>query len=104
MNADKKVVQKIILAGVIVKDNKVTFSRVEGASSTIAGALTIKMLGYLRSAVKNIGQHEYSSTAVIGDNVVLILLKHQTMEALLLIGKDKFKEAIEEWKAKLKNV
>ena len=32
--------------------------------------------------------------------LLLVLLKHHTMEALLIMEKEKFKEAIEEWKNK----
>lgn len=96
--------RKLLHGVVIVKDGKVNFSKCEGAGSTIVGALTVKMLSYLSSAVKNVGQHEYSSVATIGDRLLLVLLKHHTMEALLIIEKEKFREAMEEWKNKLKNV
>jgi len=96
--------RKLLHGVVIVKDGKVSFSKCEGAGATIVGALTAKMLSYLSSAVKNVGQHDYNSVATIGDKLLLVLLKHHTMEALLIMEKEKFKEAIEEWKNKLKNV
>ncbi len=88
---------------VLTKDGKAVFSKVNGKSGTMAGALTTKLLDYMQVAIKEMALEEYNSIAIIGDSLVAIGLRHKTIDALLILKKERFKEAIEEWKAKMKN-
>lgn len=92
----------ILVGGVLVKDGKILSTNLGKGSTTVAGVLTVKLINYTLSAVKKLGQHSYGTIAAVGDRLVIVLIRHSAIDALLFIEKEKFKDAVEEWKAKLK--
>jgi hypothetical protein len=96
-------IRKGLLKGAIVmKQEKVVLTEFAEGSGTVMTALTLKLTAYLRSMAKNLGQHPPSSFVAIGDKTVMVLMKGRTVESMLFISKDKFRDAIEQWKAKMK--
>ena len=70
-----------------------------------AGALPYfrpEALTFLRSLARNIGQHQPQSFAALGDKVVVVMMRSRVHDSILFIGKDRFKDAVEQWKAKMK--
>jgi Na+/citrate or Na+/malate symporter len=62
--------------------------------------LSLKLRSYLHSLAKSLGQHAPASFATVGGKNVLVLMKTAELESMLIIPKDKFKEAVEEFKKK----
>lgn len=99
----QEMIEKHLIKGAIVlKQDKVIVSEFEEHSSTLETVLTLKLLGYLNSLAKNLGQHPPQSFASIGEKNVIVLLKDHNIQTILFLSKDKFKEAVEQWKAKAK--
>lgn len=96
--------KKILFGAVILKGNNIVFSKIVSGSATVISVLVVKMVGYLQSTIKNLGQHDFGSLAGIGERFVIVLLKHQTINVVLIMEKEKFRQAIDEWKSKVKNV
>ena len=69
---------------------------------TVPAAPALKLRGYLRSFARSLGQTELTSFAAVGDKQVLVIMKEGELESTLFIPREKFKEAIEEWKKKAK--
>lgn len=87
---------------VLMKGEKLLFAHIEGGSRSVAGVLSLKLLSYAKGVVKHLGMHSFTSFAIVGNNTVLALIKMHDYNSLLFIRKEKFKEAVEEWKNKLK--
>lgn len=99
----KDMLQKGLLTGaVLIKDGKILSVNVEKGSTTVTSVLALKLINHTLSTVKKLGQHSYSTLAAVGERLVLVLIRHQAVDAVLFIEKEKFKDAVEEWKAKLK--
>ena len=94
---------KVIGGGVLVKNDQVIASAMADGSGTVASVLCLRLRSYLRSLAKSLGQHEPVSFAVVGEKNVFVLLKTGELESVLFIPKDKFKEAIEEFRKKSKS-
>ncbi len=95
-----------LLSGlVILKSDKVIFSRLAGgASATLVNVLSVRLVLYLRSLLRQIRQTSYSSFASVGESTVLAIIKQDAIESILLIPKDKFKDALDEAKQLLKKI
>ncbi len=101
--AAKEMIRKGLVTGmVLVRDGKIIFVQIAKGSTGVTSVLAIKLINYTLSLVKKLGQHTYSTIAAVGDRLVLVLMHHSTVDAIMFIEKDKFKNAIEEWKNKLK--
>ena len=92
----------LIKGAVVMKQDKIVLSEFAEGSSTVMSALTLKLTSYLSSLAKNLGQHPPQSFVVVGDKYVVVIMKNRTFDSVLFLSKDKFKEAIEQWKAKTK--
>ena len=92
----------LVRALVVVKNNKVILSKTSAGSSSVNAALGLKLLGYIQTTLKNLGYSEYSSFAGIGDVHVLLIRKEQGLDAIMLVPRDKFKEALAAWKERSK--
>jgi len=60
----------------------------------------LKTRNSLKSLAKALGQHEPGSFAAVGEKNVLVLMKVSGIEAMLIIPREKFKEAVETFKKK----
>lgn len=103
--ATKNLFDKNLLLGVIViKNGKLIMSQMGSESGTVSGVLALKLLNYLRSLSTKLHMHNYDSLAVVGEKSVMALIKYREVESVIFTQKDKFKEAIDDWKNKIKNV
>lgn len=105
----KKVVREMISRGlingaVVIKNEKVVLSEFAEGSGTVVKALALKLRTYLRSLAKNLGQHEPQSFVAIGERSALVLMKTRDLESVLFVKKEKFNEAIEQWKGKIEGL
>ncbi|MFH1785369.1 MAG: hypothetical protein ABH842_02990 [Candidatus Micrarchaeota archaeon] len=99
----EEMVEKGLLNGaVVLKQGKVIVSEFAKQNATVQTALTIKLMTYLGSLAKNLGQHEQQSFVSIGEKEVIVMMKYNNNDAILFMSKDKFKDAVEHWKAKTK--
>jgi hypothetical protein len=100
----KSLLEKDLLIGaIVVKNGKLVLSQMAGGSGTVSGVLSIKLFGYLRSLATRFRLHEAKNVAVVGEKNVLALLKYQDVESVIIMKKENFKAAIEDWKEKMKN-
>jgi hypothetical protein len=96
----KLISQKLIVGAVVMKNDKVLVSKMASGSATVPSVLSLKLRSYLHSLAKSLGQHAPASFATVGGKNVLVLMKTAELESMLIIPKDKFKEAVEEFKKK----
>ncbi|MFH1520154.1 MAG: hypothetical protein ABID61_00770 [Candidatus Micrarchaeota archaeon] len=94
--------KRLIKGAVVLKQDKVIVSEFEEHYGTVETVLALKLITYLNSLAKNLGQHPPQSFATIGEKNVILLLKDHNIQTVLFLSKDKFKEAVEQWKAKSK--
>ncbi|VVC04294.1 Uncharacterised protein [Candidatus Bilamarchaeum dharawalense] len=94
--------KRLINGAVVLKQDKVLVSEFDEHGGTLQTALTLKLRTYLNSLAKNLGQHPPQSFAAIGDKNVIVIMKDYSTEAVLFLNKDKFKDAVEHWRAKIK--
>jgi hypothetical protein len=92
----------LIKGAMVMKQEKVVFSEFADGAGTVMTALGIKLFSYMRMLAKNLGQHQPQSFAAIGDKVVIVMMRSRMVDSMLFIPKDKFKDAVETWKAKMK--
>lgn len=96
--------QKLVKGGVMMQEDKVIAAQMEEGSATVPSALALKTRNSLRSLAKAVGQHEPGSFASIGEKNVLVMMKASGIEAMLIIPREKFKEAVEEFKKRAKMI
>ena len=87
---------------VVMRNDKVETAAFEGKSGTVTKALALKLRSYLKTLAKKLGQHEPQNFVALGGRNVIVYMKGRTTESLLLMRKENFNKAIEQWKAKLK--
>lgn len=92
----------LLIGAIVVKNGKLLMTRVSSGNGTVSGVLTIKLLNYLRTMTTKLRMHEYKNLAVVGEKNVMALLKYGEVESIIIMKKEKFKEAVESWKEKLK--
>ncbi len=91
--------------GIVLKGNQITDAWLEkGKSPTVAMALVLKLRNYLNSLGRNMDMGDLMSYVSVGNDTVLVMMKTDGVESALFVNKDKFKEAIEEWKKKAKMI
>jgi len=105
----EKVVKEMVSRGlingaIVIKNEKVVLSEFAEGSGTVVKALALKLRTYLRSLAKNLGQHEPQSFVAIGKRSAMVLMKTRGRESVLFVKKEKFNEAIEQWKAKMEGL
>jgi hypothetical protein len=100
--ASSLVAGRVLYGCVLIKDSKVALSSFSEGNATLIGVLTFKFLNYVKYLPKHLAQHDFSSIVTVGDRYVTVVVKQKTLQALLVIEKDKFKPAVDEWKAKMK--
>ncbi|MBU0532928.1 hypothetical protein KKB44_05545 [Candidatus Micrarchaeota archaeon] len=99
----REMIKKDLIKGIIIlKKEAVVLTEFSDGSNTVVNALALKLRNYLRSLAKNLGQHQPQSYVAIGEKTVIVLMKGQIMESILILEKAKFNEAIEQWKTKMK--
>jgi len=94
-----------LLKGVVVmrNGNEEIVEFAEG-NATVMKVLAIKLRNYVYSLAKNLGQHEPQTFASLGTRDVILFIRAKNVESVVIIPKDKFKEAVTEWKEKLKKL
>ncbi|MDD5171873.1 MAG: hypothetical protein PHF60_02440 [Candidatus ainarchaeum sp.] len=94
--------RNLIRGAIVLKQDKIVASEFAEGSGTVMAALTLKLNNYLQSLARNLGQHSPQSFVSIGERTVIVLMKNRAVDAVLFMNKDKFKDAVEEWKSKMK--
>ena len=102
MSIKQMVDKKLLVGAVVSKAGKIVTAKLSKGNATLVGVLTLKLLNYLKSAPRELGQHDFSSVATIGEKYVLVLVRQGIVDSLLVIEKEKFKDAMDEWKSKMK--
>ena len=98
-------VSKGLMRGVVVmKQGKVAMSQFKDGSGTVMAALAVKLVTYMRSMARNLGQHEPQSFVSVGGKTVIVMMRSRGLQSVLFVNKDKFKEAIEKWKTKVRGL
>ncbi|MFH0885188.1 MAG: hypothetical protein V1861_05765 [Candidatus Micrarchaeota archaeon] len=92
----------LIKGAIVIKQEKVVLSEFAEGGNTVMTALSLKLYSYIKTLAKNLGQHQPQSFAAIGDKTVIIMMRNRMLDSILVISKDKFKDAVEQWKAKMK--
>lgn len=93
---------ELLKGAIVLKQDKIMVAEFAEGSGTVMGALALKLNGYLQSMAKNLGQHPPQSFVAIGDKIVIVMMKNRTVDAILFLAKDKFRDAVEQWKTKMK--
>jgi hypothetical protein len=92
--------RKLIAGAVVLKKDKVLVAKMAQGSATVPSVLTLKLHAKLKALSKALGQHEPVSFATVGSKFVLVMMKTADLESMLIIPRENFKEAIEEFKKK----
>ena len=66
------------------------------------GVLSFKLIEDLKSLPKYLSFGVVHSSVSVGEKYVFALIRQKTIDSVLILEKPKFKEAIEEWKTKMK--
>jgi len=96
------ILKGLIKGGVVIKNDAITASEFAEGSGTVVKALALKLRSYLRSLGKKLGQHAPQSFVSIGSKEVMVYMKGKGIESVVLVKKDKFNEAMEMWKSRMK--
>jgi hypothetical protein len=96
--------RKLIKGAVVIKKDKVIAAQMQEGAATVSSVLAIKLRNYLKSLSRSLGQHEPVSFATVGSKNVFVLMKIADLESAMFIPKDKFKEAVAEFKKKAKAI
>ncbi|NYZ76946.1 hypothetical protein H0O02_01370, partial [Candidatus Micrarchaeota archaeon] len=92
-----------IKGGMILKKENLLAAWFEkDESPTVAAALAFKLKLYLSSLAKAMELGELTSFASVGDDSVFVIMKSDSYDTGIFVVKDKFKDAVEAWKKKLK--
>ena len=93
----------LLKGGVILKKGEVLAAWFEkGKSPTVATALLFKLRSYLHSLNKVIDLGGLTSFVSVGNDTVFVVMKSATYDSAIFINKEKFREAVETWKKKMK--
>ncbi len=101
----KEMVREGFMKGaVVLKDEKVEASYFEGRSASVQIVLLYKLRSYLNSLGKALALGIPSSFVSVGDKNVFVLMKISGYECGLFVEREKFREAIERWKTKMRAI
>lgn len=92
----------VIKGAVVLKHKKIEASEFTEGGNTVMRILALKLRAYAHALAKELGQHEPRTFAVVGGKDVILFMKGRTLESLIFMSRDKFKEAVEQWKNKMK--
>ncbi|MCI0503938.1 hypothetical protein L0Y65_04465 [Candidatus Micrarchaeota archaeon] len=92
----------LLRGAIVMKQDKVVLAEFAEGGGTVMTALGLKLMSYMRTLARNLGQHQPQSFAAIGDKTVIVVMRSRMLDSILFISKDKFKDAVEQWKAKMK--
>jgi hypothetical protein len=95
--------RKMITGAIVMNDEKVEFAEfTDGSSETVRSVLLLKLRAYMNSLARNTGQRGPVSLLVVGNNIAMVYLREKNADNFLFIGKDKFTQTMEQWKARTK--
>lgn len=89
---------------VVTRNDKVVLMKAGQGSAAVAGALALKLLGYVKSAARHMGYGSYGSLASVGSREILLISREHGLETIMLVPREKFREALEGWKEKGKKL
>ncbi len=92
----------MLKAAVVIRQDAIETAEFAEGTGTVSKALMLKLRTYMRSLAKKLGQHEPASFVSIGGKDVLVYMKGRSTESFIIVTRDKFNEAIDLWKGKMK--
>jgi hypothetical protein len=106
LSADK-IIHEMLLKGllkaaVVIRGDTIETAEFAEGTGTVSKALMLKLRTYMRSLAKKLGQHEPQSFVSIGGKDVLVYMKGRASESFIVVKRDRFNEAIDLWKGKMK--
>lgn len=106
LSADKVIhdmlLKGLLKAAVVIRQDNIETAEFAEGSGTVSKALMLKLRTYMRALAKKLGQHEPASFVSIGGKDVLVYMKGRSTESFIVVKRDKFNEAIDLWKGKMK--
>ncbi|MFH2106272.1 MAG: hypothetical protein ABII22_03355 [Candidatus Micrarchaeota archaeon] len=96
--ADDFVRKDLFKAVVLTKNGKVISSKVKDGSDTVVSMLSLKMFGYLSGLLKTLRFSSYNSVASVGNRLVMVAMKQDEYESMVIVEKAKFKDSIAKWR------
>jgi hypothetical protein len=97
--------EKLLDGGIVIKNEEVVGSYMEeGKKATVQTALLFRLRAYLHSLGKSLSAGEPNSFVAVGAKTVFIIMKILDYECGLFVPRDKFKDAIDKWKTKVKTI
>ena len=97
--------QQLITGAIVLNHEKLEHAEfADGSGATVKSVLALKLRAYMNSLARNMGQKEPVSLLVVGAAIALVYTKDRSREFFLFVGKDKFGQAMEQWKAKTKTL
>ncbi|MBI5224073.1 hypothetical protein HY990_06665 [Candidatus Micrarchaeota archaeon] len=100
--ASDLIAKNLLFGALVVKNEKPVLTMFSEKGGTLTTALGLKLRNYAISAVRSMVQKDTSSFVIVGDVVAIAYLKSANFDSLLFLNKDKYKESLEQWKAKIK--
>ncbi len=96
------IVKDLVEGILVIRHDKIEMSEFSEGSGTVKKALALKLRNYIKSLAKKLGQHDPQSFVCQGNSKVIVYMKGKASESVLFVRKERFNEAIEKWKAKMK--
>lgn len=97
--------KKMLKGGIIIKEENIIASYIEGGkSTTIASVLLLRLRAYIYSLMKAMGQGNAESFVSVGEKTILLIAKVNGYDCALFIPRDKVKEAYEMLKERMKMI
>jgi len=94
----------LLKGAMIISQDTVAVSEFAEGGGTVISALALKLRAYMAALAKNLGQHPPTSFVAVGDKLVLVIMKGKASDSVLFVKKDKFNQAIEQWKTNMKTI
>jgi hypothetical protein len=94
--------KNLLLGAVVLKDGALAYSAMADGSGTVPSVLALKLIRYLKGLGNKMNIPDYDSVAVVGEKNVMALIRYRNVESVIFMQKEKFKDAIDDWKNKIK--
>lgn len=85
---------------VLLKAERPFYSQIKEGNKTVVAVLSIKLLSLAKTISSKLSLKPFSTIAIIGDRTVAAVAKQKDINSILFIRKDRYKEALDEWKEK----
>lgn len=95
----------LVKGAVVLGQEKVQYSEfADAGGATVKSVLALKLMAYMNTLARNLSQKEPTSLLVVGGALAIVFMRAKGFEFFLFVTKDKFSEAVEHLRAKIKMV